>query len=56
MKSVTRMRWYRRNGLKLSLNDFKYDLKYGVGRVLNFKENTCCANTIYRKYKLDTEY
>jgi len=33
MKCVTKMRWYRKNWLKLSLNDLKYDLKYCVGRM-----------------------
>jgi len=37
MKSVTKMRWYRKNWLKLSLNDLKYDLKYCVGRMLKLQ-------------------
>ena len=37
MKSVTKMRWYRKNWLKMSLNDLKYDLKYCVGRMLKLQ-------------------
>lgn len=34
MKSVTKMRCNRKNWLKMSLNDLKYDFKYCVGRML----------------------
>jgi len=37
MKSVTKMRWYRKNWLKLSLNDLKYDLNYCVRRMLKLQ-------------------
>jgi len=37
VKSVTKMRWYRKNWLKMPLNDLKCDLKYCVGRMLKLQ-------------------